>query len=74
MTPYTLPNKTFLAKISLKSIPDLALFEAHPLGVVSLAGLQPDARRDGKKLQLTYFTPILFHALGMVLDNFWAVL
>ena len=47
MTPYILPNKTFFAKISLKSIPGLAPVEALPLGV---AGLQPDARRDGKKI------------------------
>ena len=45
MTLYTLPNKSFLTNIAVKSTPGLALVEVLHLGVASLAGLQPDVRR-----------------------------
>ena len=45
MTLYTLPNKSYLTNIAVKSTPGLALFEVLHLGVASLAGLQPDVRR-----------------------------
>ena len=45
MTLYTLPNKSYLTNIAVKSTPGLALVEVLHLGVASLAGLQPDVRR-----------------------------
>ena len=54
MTFYTHPNKLFLTKISAKSIPGFAPVEVLPHGVASLAGLQPDVRREARvKLFLT---------------------
>ena len=48
MTFYTHPNKLFLTKISAKSIPGFAPVEVLPHGVASLAGLQPDVRREAR--------------------------
>ena len=46
MTLYTLPNKSYLANIAVKSTPGLAPVDVLHFGVASLAGLQPDVRRD----------------------------
>ena len=50
MTLYTLPNKSYLINISIKSTPGLALVEVLHLGVASLAGLQPNVRRYLEKV------------------------
>ena len=45
MTLYTLPNKSYLTNIAVKSAPGVALVEVLHLGAASLVGLQPDVRR-----------------------------
>ena len=42
------------SKISVKSTPGLALVEVLHLGVASLAGLQPDVRRDLEIVWMNY--------------------
>ena len=54
MTPCTLQNKLCLTKIDVKSTPGLALVEVLHLGVASLAGLQPDVRRDLEIVWMNY--------------------
>ena len=50
MTLYTLPNKSYLTKIAVKSTPGLALVEVLHFGVASLAGFQPNVRRSLEKV------------------------
>ena len=54
MTLYTLPNKSYLTNIAVKSTPGLALVEVLHLGIASLAGLQPDVRRDLEIVWMNY--------------------
>ena len=42
MTSCTVPNSSYLAKVTVKSTLDLPDVGDLPLGVVSLAGLSPD--------------------------------
>ena len=42
MTPCTVPNSSYFAKVVVKSTPDIPDVGDLPLGVVSLAGLSPD--------------------------------
>ena len=54
MTLYTLPNKSYLTNIAVKSTPGLALVEVLHLGIASLSGLQPDVRRDLEIVWMNY--------------------
>ena len=45
-----------MTKIAVKSTPGLAPVEVLHLGVASLAGLQPDVRRDREKVTNDSFT------------------
>ena len=49
MTPCTLPDQSYLTKTAVKSTSGLAPIEVLHLGMASLAGLQPDVRRDLEK-------------------------
>ena len=54
MTPCTVPNSSYLAKVAVESTPGLPDVGDLPLGVVSLAGLSPDGNSGpGKKCQMT---------------------
>ena len=44
MTPCTVPNSSYLAKVTVKSTLGLPDVGDLPLGMVSLAGLSPDGR------------------------------
>ena len=44
MTPYTIPNNTYLSKVAVKSTPGLADVEVLPLAVPGQVGLHPDGR------------------------------
>ena len=49
MIPRTIPNTSYLAKVTVKSAPDLPDVGDLPLGVVSLAGLLPDGNSGPEK-------------------------
>ena len=54
MIPSTIPNTSYLAKVAVKSTPDLLDVGDLPLGVVSLAGLPPDGNSGPeKKFEMT---------------------
>ena len=54
MIPRTIPNTSYLAKVAVKSTPDLPDFGDLPLGVVSLAGLPPYGNSGpGKNCRMT---------------------
>ena len=50
MIPKTIPNSSYLAKVAVKSTPDLPDVGDLPLGVVSLAGLPPDGSSGPEKV------------------------
>ena len=49
MTPCTIPNRPYSAKVAVKSTPGLPDVGDLPLGVVSLAGLSPDGGSGPEK-------------------------
>ena len=49
MTPCTVPNSSYLAKVAVESTPGLPDVGDLPLGVVSLAGLLPDDNSGPEK-------------------------
>ena len=49
ITLSTIPNNTYLPKVTVKLSHGLPDVEVLPLGVVSLAGLHPDCRRVAEK-------------------------
>ena len=54
MIPSTIPNTSYIAKVAVKSTPDLPDFGDLPLGVVSLDGLPPYGNSGpGKNCQMT---------------------